>query len=158
MRVTYQYSPDVLDLVVDPLECPGLETKQLSNPFGLDSREFLAMQNTLIGQKVDAERFYVGRGIPLGSRGAFSLLPAIRDLPASCEVPLSDFETALQAVLSHESCAWVLVCERDCDQDQPVEVQYGSSDGDMKLKELFEFCRHGQPRCPTFMMKSRRQQ
>jgi hypothetical protein len=153
------HSPDVLDLVIAlHIEDGLVTTKQLEIPFGVDTTEFVSAQGVIIGRKVDAGEYYVNRGVTLGEQVVISLLPAIRCLPALDMPTFSDFEAALRTTLSHSTCGWILICERDCDQEPLPQLQYGSPEADLALKKLFAFCGNRQSSCPTFMMQSMRQQ
>ena len=152
------HSPDVLDLVIAfHIEDGLVSTKQLQTPFGVDT-EFVAVQGVIIGRRVDVGEYYAARSVTLGEQVVISLLPAIRSLPAVDMPTFSDFEAALRTVLSHPVHGWILVCERDCDQEPLSQLLYGSPEADLALKQLFAFCGNGQSCCPTFMMQSMRQQ
>ena len=151
----YDNSPDVLDLVINLSKVEGVEVTQLETPFGADERNVATVDGSVIGILVEAEKYYEGFGVSLADRVVISLLPAARDL-SGVELPsIEQLAETLQKVISNRNNEWLLVCERDCDQEPVPKLSADSEEAKSEIRNLFDFCKSGGA-CPTFMIETKR--
>lgn len=149
----YKYVPDVLDLVIDKTSCSGVEVRQAETPFGKDEREFIYFEGTLLGELIQAPKYYEGFKIDVSGKFTMSLAPKIKE-NNYLEIPDSDkFNKVLRKFLK-ENKGWFLICERDCDQYDVIHSSSNEPKAEKFLSEMFIFLESGETECPTFLLQS----
>jgi hypothetical protein len=150
---TYNYTPDVLDLIIDETYLPDLEVTQIEMAFGKDDRKYVYFKGVLLGELIEATKYYEGLEVNVNNKLTVSLTPAINKNKKLVVPVINEFENILLELLG-EMKGWTLICERDCDQENVMRYSNTDSRFIILLSELFNYCKNGNNECPTFLIQS----
>ena len=150
---TYNYTPDVLDLVIDETYLPDFEISQIEMAFGKDDKKYVYYKGVLFGELIEATEYFKGLKVDVNNKITMSLTPAMNKNNKLAVPVIKEFKSILLDVLG-EMKGWTLICERDCDQEEVLRYSNADPKSRILLSELFNYCESGSNECPTFLIQS----
>lgn len=151
--MTFLHRPDVLDLVIDIDSYSELSVSNTASPYGQTNERFLFLGDCLLGQELnfDSWEYYRGLDVEVLKKRCFSLAPALRNMSTSILPSVNQFCVGLSAFLDMGR-EFVLICERDCEQESVEKLTWNTSEGKNRVKQLEGYL-NGLLACPTFLLE-----